>query len=57
MIAGADFPFEFQNQPQFLFIGLFLIGSAAASVAIPALPEMFEAYEINKELSDKYDKE
>ena len=57
MIGGADFPFQFNNQPQFIFIGLFMIGTAVASVAIPALPEMFEAYEINKELSDIYDKE
>jgi hypothetical protein len=33
------------------------MGTAAATVAIPALPEMFEAYEINEELSNKYDKE
>jgi len=57
MIGGADFPFQFHNQPQFIFIGLFMIGTAVASVAIPALPEMFEAYEINKELSDIHDKE
>ena len=57
MIGGSDYPFQFQYQPELIFLGLCLMGSSAGFLSIPALPEMMESYEIVNEFQTKYDKE
>jgi MFS family permease len=56
MIGGTKWIRGF-NQPEFIFLGLVVIGLSAGMVSIPILPEMLEAIEDDEEMNQKYEKE
>lgn len=56
MIGGTKWIDGFSN-PEFIFLGLVIIGLSAGMTTIPILPEMLEAIEDDELLNQKYDRE
>lgn len=56
MIGGTSWIKGFEN-PEFIFLGLVIIGLSAGMTTIPILPEMLEAIEDDQTLDEKYDRE
>lgn len=57
MIGGTQYVEAFNKNPQFIFLGLVIIGLSAGMVTISTLPEMLEAIEEDEELSAKFDRD
>ena len=54
MICGTSWVEAFNNDPQSMFIGMFLIGVAVSMISIPVLPEMMLTIEEDRDFCMKY---